>query len=86
MTRTEFLCGKAEDVLPGMITEERSEVIAIADPPRSGLRETFTVAANSLSCCSLDLKVVRSIRQCKRINKLVYASCSPEGALNNFIE
>lgn len=39
-----------------------------------------------LVCLLLDAKVVRSIRQCKKINKLVYASCSPDGALNNIIE
>ena len=54
MTKTEFLCGKAEDIIPGMMTGERSaEVIAIADPPRSGLRETISVAGDShckLSC------------------------------------
>ena len=37
---TEFICGKAESVLPDLVDKLPSdnEVIAIVDPPRSGLR------------------------------------------------
>ena len=43
--KAEFVCGRVEDVLPGLMgnmpKEESSDssVIAIADPPRGGLRE-----------------------------------------------
>ena len=48
-----FVCGKAEGVLPSMIAKERAEVIAIADPPRSGLRKSLRIfkPGPSLSNC-----------------------------------
>ena len=41
VSNAEFICGKAEDVLPDKMTKEDSpaEVVGIADPPRAGLRE-----------------------------------------------
>lgn len=38
-----FICGKAEDVLPGMLggdgslLDEEAELVAVVDPPRAGL-------------------------------------------------
>lgn len=34
----------------------------------------------------VDPQVVQAIRKCSMIRKLVYVSCNPEGALNNFVE
>ena len=41
VSNAEFICGKAEDVLPDRMAKEESptEVVGIADPPRAGLRE-----------------------------------------------
>ena len=42
ITNAEFLCGKAEDVLPNLLKRyETEKVIAIVDPPRAGLRMFF---------------------------------------------
>ena len=40
ITNTEFICGKAEDVMPDLQHPYalRGEVIGVVDPPRGGLR------------------------------------------------
>ena len=48
ITNTEFLCGKAEDVLPKHLERPpggRGEVIGVVDPPRGGLRKLLLVCA-----------------------------------------
>lgn len=44
ITNCTFVCGKAEDVLPGMLSggistqfDDHTELVAIVDPPRAGL-------------------------------------------------
>lgn len=47
ITNCQFICGKAEDVLPGMLgggggdscslLDEEAELVAVVDPPRAGL-------------------------------------------------
>lgn len=43
VTNAEFLCGKAEDVLPKCLEKPFSfgghEVVGVVDPPRNGLRK-----------------------------------------------
>ena len=42
VTNVEFICGKAEDVLPSLMREmtiKEQNVIGILDPPRGGLRK-----------------------------------------------
>lgn len=42
VTNCEFFVGKAEDVLSAVINRTtKSNVIAVVDPPRAGLRECF---------------------------------------------
>ncbi|XP_069970010.1 tRNA (uracil-5-)-methyltransferase homolog B-like [Penaeus vannamei] len=68
-----FLAGKAEKVLPRIISElsDCTDVVAIVNPARAGLHPD----------------VIRGIRQCEAINKLVYISCKPEGfAMENFVK
>jgi len=39
ITNAEFICGKAEDVLPSLMWRlSGQEVIVVVDPPRAGLR------------------------------------------------
>ena len=45
-SRANFVCGKAEEVLPSVIADERGKVIAVADPPRCGLRKLFNWLLN----------------------------------------
>lgn len=41
LTNVEFHCGKAEDVFPSIVNAAvSSNVTAIVDPPRAGLRES----------------------------------------------
>lgn len=67
----EFHCAKAEDVTEQMKVWARSEkAVAIVDPPRPGLRG----------------KVMYAIRRCPQICRLIYVSCNPAGALQNFMD
>ncbi|XP_055388464.1 tRNA (uracil-5-)-methyltransferase homolog A-like [Condylostylus longicornis] len=67
----EFLCGKAEVVLPELLAniENEVEVCAIVDPPRAGLHPT----------------VCRSLVECQKINHLVYISCNPDSLVEDVL-
>ncbi|KAH7957525.1 hypothetical protein HPB52_019821 [Rhipicephalus sanguineus] len=67
-----FVQGKAEDVIQDVIRTvgDSEEIVAIVDPPRQGLHN----------------KVLRTLRWTSSIKKLVYVSCNPEGALQNFLD
>ncbi|XP_065282119.2 tRNA (uracil-5-)-methyltransferase homolog A-like [Dermacentor albipictus] len=67
-----FVQGKAEDVIQDVIRSVggSEEIVAIVDPPRQGLHN----------------KVLRTLRWTASIKKLVYVSCNPEGALQNFLD
>ncbi|KAG0729032.1 tRNA (uracil(54)-C(5))-methyltransferase [Chionoecetes opilio] len=70
---TTFVAGKAEKVLPRLTAElsHCSEVVAVVNPARAGLHPD----------------VIRTIRQCEAIQKLIYVSCKPEGfAMENFVK
>ncbi|XP_078403072.1 tRNA (uracil-5-)-methyltransferase homolog B isoform X1 [Cetorhinus maximus] len=69
----EFLKGKAEIVLPQLLPslEDAKALVAVVNPSRAGLH----------------YRVVRAIRNCEQIRRLVYISCKPEGeAMRNFVE
>ncbi|XP_038631357.1 tRNA (uracil(54)-C(5))-methyltransferase homolog-B isoform X2 [Scyliorhinus canicula] len=69
----EFLKGKAEIVLPELLPslEGAKFLVAVVNPSRAGLH----------------YRVVRAIRNCEQIRRLVYISCKPEGeAMRNFVE
>ncbi|KAG1674637.1 tRNA (uracil-5-)-methyltransferase A [Nymphon striatum] len=68
---TDFVCGKAEDTIYGLIKRASSEeIVAIVDPPRAGLNS----------------RVVKVIRSSKFINKVVYVACNAVAAKSNFLE
>lgn len=56
----EFYDGKAEDLLPDLAAKQTGKIIGIVDPPRSGLHPT----------------VLRALRTCKGLDRLVYVSCN----------
>lgn len=68
-----FFAGKAEEMMNKVMQEHLGEVekvgdvIAIVDPPRAGLH----------------LKVLRALRECKYINKVVYVSCNQNSLVND---
>ncbi|XP_077097202.1 tRNA (uracil-5-)-methyltransferase homolog A [Siphateles boraxobius] len=71
LTNVEFLCGKAEDVLPTVLNAVVSpNVTAIVDPPRAGLHS----------------KVILAIRRAEHLKRLVYVACNAKAAMNNFID
>ena len=48
ITNAEFICGKAEDVLPSLMWRlSGQEVIMVVDPPRAGLRKFHCVSSVS---------------------------------------
>ncbi|XP_070573443.1 tRNA (uracil-5-)-methyltransferase homolog A-like isoform X2 [Ptychodera flava] len=67
-----YICGKVEDILYKAIYDifGCTDVVGILDPPRAGLHN----------------KVIRAIRGCQFLNKLLYVSCSPRSAVHNFTD
>uniref|UniRef100_A0A8B9Z8T2 tRNA (uracil(54)-C(5))-methyltransferase n=1 Tax=Buteo japonicus TaxID=224669 RepID=A0A8B9Z8T2_9AVES len=73
ISNCEFHSGKAEAVLPQLLSswEDARPLVAVVNPSRAGLH----------------YRVVRAIRNCKPIRRLLYISCKPEGeAMRNFLE
>ena len=90
LSNAEFVCGKVENILS--LPKDgwsKTPVIAIADPPRGGMREE-KLALFSLLVINHDTfadpKVIQSIRRCSAIDTFIYVSCNPQGASNNIIE
>ncbi|KAM6241721.1 tRNA (uracil-5-)-methyltransferase homolog A [Spheniscus humboldti] len=71
LNNTEFHCGKAEDIVPSLINILAPQnLITIVDPPRAGLHS----------------KVILAIRRAEYLKKLIYVSCNPRAAMNNFVD
>ncbi|XP_067160212.1 tRNA (uracil-5-)-methyltransferase homolog B [Apteryx mantelli] len=73
ISNCEFHSGKAEMVLPQLLSSWKDDrpLVAVVNPSRAGLH----------------YRVVRAIRNCKAIRRLLYVSCKPEGeAMRNFLE
>ncbi|CAH1107146.1 unnamed protein product [Psylliodes chrysocephalus] len=67
----DFFAGKAEEILGNICYKSTSnEVVAVLDPPRAGIHK----------------KGVFQIRKILKINKVVYISCNPAAALENFVD
>ncbi|NWX00842.1 TRM2A methyltransferase, partial [Caloenas nicobarica] len=71
LSNIEFHCGKAEDIVPSLINVLAPQnLITIVDPPRAGLHS----------------KVILAIRRAEHLKKLIYVSCNPRAAMNNFVD
>ncbi|KAK9887879.1 hypothetical protein WA026_000184 [Henosepilachna vigintioctopunctata] len=71
ITNTTFYVGKAEDLLGSVCyNSQNDDIIAILDPPRAGLHQ----------------KAILQIRKVKKIKRVIYVSCNPEGAFKNFLD
>ncbi|KAI3656714.1 hypothetical protein MP638_002279 [Amoeboaphelidium occidentale] len=71
--RLNYICDKVESALKSVLKELKSEdcdLIAILDPPRAGVAK----------------EVIQAIRNCNIIKKLIYVSCNPKAALNNWLQ
>jgi tRNA (uracil-5-)-methyltransferase len=61
--KCEFHAGRAENILPDVAkiySDQNSKIVGIVDPPRSGLHRD----------------VLKALRTCKGLNRLVYVSCN----------
>ncbi|NXA39117.1 TRM2A methyltransferase, partial [Eudromia elegans] len=71
LSNVEFYCGKAEDIVPSLINVLAPQnLITIVDPPRAGLHS----------------KVILALRRAEHLKKLIYVSCNPRAAMNNFVD
>lgn len=66
------VCGKVEDVIDKAIEPFLGgyKIVGVLDPPRAGLHGS----------------VVKKLRTCKGLDKLVYVSCNPQGMVDNLLE
>ncbi|OWF44278.1 tRNA (uracil-5-)-methyltransferase homolog A-like [Mizuhopecten yessoensis] len=66
-----FVCSKAEDAIKRTMKSLRStDVVAVVDPPRPGLQSS----------------VFQALRRSPHLTKVVFVSCNPKAAMNNFID
>ncbi|XP_070618823.1 tRNA (uracil-5-)-methyltransferase homolog A [Erythrolamprus reginae] len=71
LMNVEFHCGKAEELVPHLVnTLALHKTVTIVDPPRAGLHS----------------KVILAIRKAEHLKKLLYVSCNPRAAMNNFVD
>ncbi|XP_013907295.1 PREDICTED: tRNA (uracil-5-)-methyltransferase homolog A, partial [Thamnophis sirtalis] len=70
LMNVEFHCGKAEELVPRLVNMlAPHNTVTIVDPPRAGLHS----------------KVILAIRKAEHLKKLLYVSCNPRAAMNNFV-
>jgi tRNA (uracil-5-)-methyltransferase len=68
--KCEFHAGRAEEVLPNIVKEysqQGSKIVGIVDPPRSGLHKD----------------VLKALRTCRGLDRLVYVSCNPQSQMKD---
>lgn len=73
-----YVCNKVENVISDLLTfktefiveKEEDNLVAIVDPPRCGLHQN----------------VIKCLRKCSKIKKLIYVSCNPTESLLNDLE
>jgi tRNA (uracil-5-)-methyltransferase len=67
-----FECERVEKVIEKVIASipEGQSIVVVLDPPRSGVHNS----------------VIKAIRRCPRICRVVYVACNPEAAAGNFID
>lgn len=71
LSNVEFHCGRAEDLVPGLVSRLSSQqLVAVLDPPRAGLHS----------------KVILAMRKAENIKRLLYVSCNPRAAMGNFVD
>uniref|UniRef100_A0A8D1KKW5 tRNA (uracil-5-)-methyltransferase homolog A n=1 Tax=Sus scrofa TaxID=9823 RepID=A0A8D1KKW5_PIG len=71
LSNVEFHCGRAEDLVPPLVSRLASQqLVAILDPPRAGLHS----------------KVILAVRRAENLRRLLYVSCSPRAAMGNFVD
>ena len=68
----EFKCAKIEAVAREVIAgiPEGTPIVVVLDPPRSGVHPD----------------VIKAIRACQRISRVVFVACNPAAAVGNFVD
>jgi tRNA (uracil-5-)-methyltransferase len=69
MTNVQYYASKVEDKIDIVANEKNETVIAVLDPPRSGVHGS----------------VIRAVRESTQIEKVIFISCAPQQAMQNFI-
>ncbi|KAG0167935.1 tRNA methyltransferase 2 [Apophysomyces sp. BC1034] len=69
IVNTQFYAGKIEEKIDLVTKEENDAVVAVLDPPRSGVHSS----------------VIRAVRESPQIEKVIYISCDAKQAMQNFI-
>mmetsp|Transcript_17452 Transcript_17452/g.19709 ORF Transcript_17452/g.19709 Transcript_17452/m.19709 type:complete len:617 (+) Transcript_17452:377-2227(+) len=74
ITNAEYHCGRAEKVLPDLLKELKKsstdyEFVGVVDPPRSGLAGD----------------VLKALRTCKGLDRLIYVSCNAKTMVENVV-
>ncbi|KAB0406854.1 hypothetical protein E2I00_006177, partial [Balaenoptera physalus] len=71
LSNVEFHCGRAEDLVPALVSRLASQQLtAVLDPPRAGLHS----------------KVILAVRRAENLKRLLYVSCNPRAAMGNFVD
>lgn len=68
----EFKCAKVESVIRDVIGSipEGTPIVVVLDPPRSGVHAD----------------VIKTIRACPRIDRVVFVACNPNATVGNFVD
>jgi len=72
ISNAQFHCAKVEHVIASVVADipKKDDIVAIVDPPRPGLHKS----------------VIKTLRKAREINRLVYVSCNPLAAVENFAD
>lgn len=68
----EFHCARVEQIIRDIINAIPMDcpIVAVLDPPRNGVHPD----------------VIKTLRSCERLRRLVYVSCNPEAAVGNWVD
>ncbi|CAO3593546.1 unnamed protein product [Absidia cylindrospora] len=69
VTNAHYYAGKVEEKIHVVTNEQNEDVVAVLDPPRSGVHNN----------------VIRAVREASQIKKVVFISCDAKQAMQNFI-
>ena len=71
---SQFSVGNTDDLIMSMVKQanvnDDENIVAIVDPSRAGL----------------NTKSIQQLRNSKKINRIVYVSCSPKQVIKNFVD
>lgn len=70
VTNIDYHCAKVEHVISEIVRGVSGDCVAVLDPPRGGVHTS----------------VIKSLRSCRGLKRIVYAACNPMGAKQNFID